>query len=386
MASESVVKLFIAVYYLVQYHGSLPADLDRRLRYMITYSDDATASALWTAAAVSRSRDRYGLSGVAVATPNSGYWGATRITADAMAKFLYRAGKDPVVGPWLFRAMQATASNGIDGYNQNLGFNTLSGAGSKQGWGFDNFSGAGVAAVHSVGFGSRYVAAVLQAGDFFTLSVMPGTATVTARLIDRAVQNGGVRISISPTTTLALANRSMHIRARLVDAAGRAVQGQKIRFYSKTDRGGWTYRGVLLSDSGGRASLPVSSGAEGHAWKVVHPGTSGTASADASTIVYVRRAIAGVEALPDRAHTGQVLAVRGRTGAAYVGRKVQLQHITGQGWVSDGASIVGQDGSFRIYFRTPATRNVMYYRAYIGYQAGTYQPLTWSLVDRVVVR
>lgn len=387
VASESVVKLFIAAYYLVQYNGSLPADLDRRLRYMITYSDDSTASALWTASAVSRARDRYGLSGVAVATPRAGYWGATRITADAMAKFLYRAGKDPVVGPWLFRAMQGTASNGSDGFDQNLGFNAIAGAGSKQGWGFDNFTGAGSAAVHSVGFGIRYVAAVLQAGGSGSYSVMPGTATRTASLINGAAGGAtGARISVSPSATVALASREVLIRAHLTDSSGTALSGLKVRYYSRTESGRWTYRGVTFTDRSGRTALKTGTGSQGTQWKAVFPGGAGHASAEAVTILYVRRAITGVDRLPDTAERHQMLVMHGRTGVGYAGRKVYAQHITGKGYVNDTAATVREDGTFVMAFRAPTGAAVRYYRAYIDLKPGGYQPLTWSQVARVIVR
>lgn len=386
VASESVVKLFIAAYYLVQYGGRLPSDLSSRLRYMIVYSDDSTASSLWTASAVSLARDRYGLSGVSVATPRSGYWGATRITADAMAKFLYRAGKDPVVGPWLFDAMRATSSSGSDGYNQNLGFNTIAGAGSKQGWGNDNFTAAGRAAIHSVGVGTRYVAAVLQAGGSGTSSVMPWTATRTATLIDAAARGGAARIELSTSAREALADRALVVRARMVDSSDRPIAGQPIRFYSRTEGGAWRYRGIFVTDAAGRTSMKTTTGFQGLEWKAEFRGGAGFSSTRATTIVYVRRAITGVEKLPAHATNRQMLVIKGRTGVGYAGRKVLAQHITSKGYAYDGMAIVRKDGTFTIAFRTPSTDSVVYYRAYIGYRSGSYQSLTWSLVRRVIVR
>lgn len=182
VASESVVKLLIAAYYRVHYGSSMSPTMDARLTQMIRCSDDGIASSYWTNSIVPEMAARYGLSHTANNPGNPGYWGRTRITADDMAKLLYRFGKDSLVGPWVMRAMTQATDRGCDGFNQNFGFNAIAGAGSKQGWGADNWTGQ-PNAVHSVGFTSRYMVAVLQTGNPGTYGLMPASATYTARLI-----------------------------------------------------------------------------------------------------------------------------------------------------------------------------------------------------------
>jgi hypothetical protein len=186
VASESVVKLLIAAFYRVRYGTSMSATMNARLTQMIRCSDDGIASSYWTNDIVPAMAARYGLTHTANNPGNPGYWGRTRITADDIARLLYRVDKDPLVGGWLFQAMLTATDLGCDGFNQNFGFNAIAGAGSKQGWGGDNWT-AQPYAVHSVGFTSRYLVAVLQTGNPGRYATMPGTATYTARLIARSV-------------------------------------------------------------------------------------------------------------------------------------------------------------------------------------------------------
>lgn len=181
VASESVVKTLLAAYYLVRYRGNLPADVSSDLHEMIVNSDDDMCSAYWTDDAVPTIAARYGLQNTEVNPDNPGRWGATRITAADMATFLYEMSRDPEVGPWLTEAMQDTADLGLDGYDQNFGFNALAGAASKQGWGSDNWTDE-PNAVHSVGLTDRYAAAVLITGPSGTYRTM---GSLVSGVVDR---------------------------------------------------------------------------------------------------------------------------------------------------------------------------------------------------------
>lgn len=185
VASESIVKLFLAAYYLVRSDGRMDADLEADMHEMIVRSDDNVASAYWTTDAVPTIAARYGLTDMENNPDNPGRWGGTRITAEGMALFLYRMSKDPEVGPWLVPTMRETENFGIDGYDQNFGFNALDGVANKQGWGSDNFSDQ-ANAVHSVGLTERYAAAVLQTGPQGTYRTMGVLASETARLLVEA--------------------------------------------------------------------------------------------------------------------------------------------------------------------------------------------------------
>ena len=182
VASESLMKMFLAAYYLRAYGGVLPAQMNSDLWYMIQVSDDDIATRYWTANAVPTIAAVYGMPNTINNPSRPGYWGATHITARDVATFLWRASQDPLVGGWLFGAMQNATDYGSDGYNQNFGFNAAAGAGSKQGWGCDSFW-VGPCAIHSVGFTDTVIGAVLQTGSSSTTGVMRDTATATVNSI-----------------------------------------------------------------------------------------------------------------------------------------------------------------------------------------------------------
>ena len=188
VASESIMKLMLAGYYLTLYGGAdaTPQSVKDRLSYMLRFSDDDTASSLFTASAIPTMAARYGLAATTNATDRVGHWGAARITARDMTTFLSRAAADPQVGPWLLATMAQTAPTGSGadaGFNQAFGLNALSGEhGSKQGWGCDSFFTTPSCAVHSVGYTDRYFVAVLQLASAYP-DPMRSTATDTARRI-----------------------------------------------------------------------------------------------------------------------------------------------------------------------------------------------------------
>jgi hypothetical protein len=182
VASESLVKVLLAGYYLVKYDGDLPKRIAEDLYTMIVASDDDLCSAYWTDAAVPAMANRYRLDGIELAD-NPGHWGATRVTAIGMAEFLYRMSKDKVVGPWLIKAMMDSHDNGSDGFDQNFGFNALPGVANKQGWGSDNEWHEQKNAVHSIGLTKHYAAAVLQTGPSGVYRSLRPLASRTAELI-----------------------------------------------------------------------------------------------------------------------------------------------------------------------------------------------------------
>ena len=188
VASESIVKLMIAAYYMVIAGGyqNQSSTVRDQLSYMIRYSDDATASAYFTSAAVPTIAARYGMSSTINATDRVGHWGAVRITAHDMTTFLFRAMRDPAVGPWLKPVMAQVAPNGSDGFNQHFGMNALTGThGSKQGWGDDQFWSAANNVINSVGYTDRYYVAVLQ-NSYSYPDPARATSTYAARTIQAA--------------------------------------------------------------------------------------------------------------------------------------------------------------------------------------------------------
>ncbi len=188
VASESIMKLFLAAYYLKSYGGynATPQRIRDQLAFIIQYSDNATTSALFTSSAIPTVAAWYGLPNTTNAHGNPGYWGAARITAADMARFLYEAGRDPQVGPWLLPTMAGTAAHGSGpdrNWNQAYGLNALQGEhGSKQGWGCDSYWTQPSCAIHSVGFTDKYYVAILQL-SYAMPGAMPASATATARRI-----------------------------------------------------------------------------------------------------------------------------------------------------------------------------------------------------------
>lgn len=181
VASESIVKLHLAAYWLHRTGGN-PAGAPCDLWRMIVGSNDSAATACWRDDAMAAVSGYYGLTASHNNWSSPSYWGATPITAVDTAWLIYHALRDPLVGPWLEGAMESATTVADDGYWQGFGFNSVAGAGSKQGWGFDSYW-VGPTAVHSVGFTDEIVAAVLQTGGYGTYEVMPGTATYTVEQI-----------------------------------------------------------------------------------------------------------------------------------------------------------------------------------------------------------
>ncbi len=196
VAAESVMKLFLATYYILIYGGyqSTPAAVLSELSYMLRYSDDATADNLFTDNAIPTVASRYGLRSTTNATDRAGHWGAARITATDMTTFLYRMSKDSEVGPWLIPVMAQSAPQGSDGFDQHFGLNALTGThGSKQGWGCDSFFTAQLCAINSVGYTSRYFVAILQTSDSY-----PDPARETATATAQAIADSSIAVASPP--------------------------------------------------------------------------------------------------------------------------------------------------------------------------------------------
>lgn len=168
VASESISKLFVAAYWLKKYPlaKKMPARMLADLDVMLRYSDNAATSRLWRNDVVTSVAKRYGLSNTKNAPDRVGHWGAVQINAHDMAKFMYEAGEDPDVGPWLLWKLAQTAPHGRGGdrnFNQEFGLNALTGEhGGKQGWGLDSFFTVPHGAIHSVGYTDKYYVAILQ--------------------------------------------------------------------------------------------------------------------------------------------------------------------------------------------------------------------------------
>lgn len=355
VASASIVKLFLAAHYLVQYNGNLPSGMSSSLRSMIASSTDSVASAYWTSAAIPAMAARYGLSNTA--NPPGGRWGASRITAADTAQFLYRAGKDPVVGPWLYSAMAAATDLGTDGFNQNFGFNALAGGGSKQGWGGDHWTSQYLV-IHSVGFTSKYIGAVLQTGGSGTYYAMRDTATHTARLIASSVPpvvSRPTTTSISASAHTAIPGQKSTITGQVLSGSTK-IAGHRVRLLTRVVGGEWRTARETVTNAEGKYSFTVTGTADGNDYRVRYLGNSQpwAPSESASKRIYVKFELVGINTVPTALAAYSRATANGWVHSRQAGRSIYVQLKTPEGWVNQSAAVIGADGRFSIRFLTGA--------------------------------
>ncbi len=168
-ASESVVKVMIAARLYVQ--GRLHGSTASRAYYMITHSDDDTASAFYGSVGgdslINWVKSHYGVPDLGSPPRRTGWWGNTHITPDGMVK-LYAKLKRTGFGPWLLNAMHHASKFGSDGFYQWFGLRSASStAAIKQGWGTDYDNWSNGADENTTGFvnGDRFAVAILARGS-----------------------------------------------------------------------------------------------------------------------------------------------------------------------------------------------------------------------------
>ncbi|MDQ1742056.1 MAG: hypothetical protein QOE23_395 [Pseudonocardiales bacterium] len=168
-ASESVVKVFIATRLLLA--GQLTGSAADTAFRMIARSDDGAADALygyaggddvlpWIAA-------HYGIANLGTPPIRDGWWSNTHISAAGLVQFYAKVKADPVVWPWLSKAMHAATGYGSDGTYQFFGLKQADpNAAIKQGWGQDDDDWSASSDFNSTGFvnGDRYAVAILLKG------------------------------------------------------------------------------------------------------------------------------------------------------------------------------------------------------------------------------
>lgn len=188
VASESLVKLMIAAYYLRANGGTMPASMNNEMWDMIVRSNNAPASKYWNNSIVPTIASAYGLTGTYNNPGRPGYWGATHVTARDMATLMWRISKDPLVQGWIMTAMANAGPYDPDGYNQQFGFNTISGDhGSKQGWGCDSYW-RGPCSISTMGWSDKVIGVVLQTAPTSSYNSMAATATYTTHAIVNAAR------------------------------------------------------------------------------------------------------------------------------------------------------------------------------------------------------
>jgi len=180
--------VFIATRLLIS--GQLTGDTADAAYRMIARSDDGAADALygyaggdevlpWIAA-------HYGISDLGSPPTMAGWWSNTHISAAGLVRFYAKVKADPVVWPWLSKAMHAATEYGSDGTYQFFGLKQADpDAAIKQGWGQDDDWSA-ASNFNSTGFvnSDRYAVAILVKGSAWQYdSGTPAMVTSVARLL-----------------------------------------------------------------------------------------------------------------------------------------------------------------------------------------------------------
>lgn len=168
-ASESVVKVFIATRLLLT--RQLTGEMADTAFRMIARSDDGSADALYGYAGgddvLPWIATHYGIANLGTPPNQAGWWSNTHISAAGLVQFYAKVKADPVVWPWLSKAMHAATEYGSDGTYQFFGLKQADpNAAIKQGWGQDGDDWAASSDFNSTGFvdNDRYAVAILLKG------------------------------------------------------------------------------------------------------------------------------------------------------------------------------------------------------------------------------
>lgn len=195
-ASESVVKVFVATRLLL--NGQLTGWRADTAYRMIARSDDGAMDAL------------YGLAGADQVTPwiaehydipelgrppnQVGWWSNAKISAAGLVRFYAKVKADPVVWPWLSKAMHQATEYGSDGVYQFFGLKQADrNAAIKQGWGQDDDDWSAASNFNSTGFvnSDRYAVAILVKGPAY--EYRSGTPAMVTSIAKRLMPGGVMR-------------------------------------------------------------------------------------------------------------------------------------------------------------------------------------------------
>ncbi|HEX8096315.1 hypothetical protein [Jatrophihabitans sp.] len=196
-AAESVVKVFIATRLLAT--RQLTGDTADTAYRMITQSDDGAADALYGLAGgdevVPWIAKHYGIPGLGSPPTKVGWWSNNHITAVGMARFYAKVKADPLVWPWLSKAMHRATEYGSDGTYQFFGLKQADrNAAIKQGWGQDDDDWAQASDFNSTGYvnSDRYAVVILVKGPPWEYN--SGTPAAVTRIAKTLMPGGVMRL------------------------------------------------------------------------------------------------------------------------------------------------------------------------------------------------
>ena len=195
-AAESVVKVFIATRLLAT--GQLTGDTADTAYRMIAQSDDGAADALYGLAGgdevVTWIAKHYGIPNLGTPPTRFGWWSNTHISAVGMARFYAKVKADPLVWPWLSKAMHRATEYGSDGTYQFFGLKQADpNAAIKQGWGQDDDDWEAAADFNSTGYvnSDRYAVAILVKGPPYEYNW--GVPNMVSEIAKRLMPGGVLR-------------------------------------------------------------------------------------------------------------------------------------------------------------------------------------------------
>jgi hypothetical protein len=167
--AASVVKTMIATRILLQ--GEMSGENEALARLMITKSDNDAAYDLYSKVGgdgllpwIAR---HYRIHRLGEPPAYAGFWGSTRITAAGMAHFYAAVRADPIVWPWLSRAMHDHEPVSSAGEPNDFGLAALRSTAVKNGWNeLDDKAHPDDAEINTTGFvdHDRYAVAILSEG------------------------------------------------------------------------------------------------------------------------------------------------------------------------------------------------------------------------------
>lgn len=196
-AAESVVKVFVATRLLLD--GQLTGDTADTAYRMIAQSDDGAMDALYGLAGSDQVlpwiAEHYDIPDLGEPPAQVGWWSNAKISAAGMVRFYAKVKADPVVWPWLSKAMHQATEYGSDGTYQFFGLKQADrDAAIKQGWGQDDDDWSASSDFNSTGYvnSDRYAVAILVKGPPYEYN--SGAPAMVSSIADKLMPGGVMRL------------------------------------------------------------------------------------------------------------------------------------------------------------------------------------------------
>lgn len=192
-------------------------------------------------------------------------------------------------------------------------------------------------------------------------------------------------VGVAVTAATVRPGQTSTVRIAVRTAGGSLVSGAKVKLYQRSAGRDYLLAAQVTTDGGGNATVRVVGNGIGHQFMVRFAGDTRYLAADSAAVTQSSgSSLAATAGVSGMLRKSQVSKMTGITSAGLAGSKVQLQRITSQGWQpTGGASIVGQDGRFGIYWRVG---DAGYYRLAIAAQPSRFAAAVASPTYAIVTR